>query len=295
MIVARNPHAWEAKDTPFHLDVTAVSDHGGVFHNAMLNTVVVRYQKSSDIAEMLRLAEIMLKDSQALCGKLIVCDLRMLDAAGLGLEATAVILHLLRVGIAPALAILTKDVTGYQVPAEVEAAVAESQTNMRAFHSFEDVAQWASERSEATRTWLIARPSDFRASYSGSTYTVPELGCTFLRSSGDTGDASLDFALLAHTQRLHKEAGHDTFVFDTTASPPIIDQQRYADTYKNIILPFVSTGTDRVWIHIRSGDALMSKDVPPLEPLLKSFNIQLYQVQTLSESIRLLRSIRGLD
>lgn len=295
MIKARNPHAWDSKDTPFHLDVTAVSDHGGVFHNAMLNAVVVRYRKNADVEEMLRLAEIMMKDSHALCGKLIVCDFRLLEEAALGLEATAVVLHLIRIGLTPALAVLTKDVNRYPVSAEVEAAAVASHTNLQAFHSFEDVARWAAERSEATETWLTLRPKDFRSSYSGSTYTMPDLECTVLRTSGDTGDASLDFALLAHTHLLHKRAGHNTFIFDTTSSPPIIDQQRYADTYKNIILPFMSSGTDRLWIHVRSGDAFMSKDVPPLEPLLKSFNIDLYQVQTLSESVRLLRSIRGLD
>lgn len=295
MISAKVEQAWEWKDTPFHVDMSTVSPAGGVFHSDTQKTVVVRYLQTADIEGMLSLADTALNDAEALRAKLIVCDLRPLAGAAQDLACTGVLLHLIRAGVASSLALLTRDPAVHPVTSEVESVLAASQVEWQVQSSFEAVAQWDAEKSDAMSAWLSARPADFRASYSGSTYSIPELGCTVLRSSGDIADAYLDSAMLAQTLQSHRETKVDAFIFDSSSSPPITELQRYLDTYKNFILPVVSAGTDRFWIHVRSGDAFMAKDALPLEPLLKSFNIELFEVQKISEAVRLLRSIRGVE
>jgi hypothetical protein len=294
MSIEKIEQAWAWKDTPFHVDTSTVSKTGGVYHNDAKKTVVVRFSGTNDIAGMLELADTALTDAYALRAKLMVCDLRPLGGVAQHEACAGVLLHLAYAGVVSSLALLTRDPAVHPVTPEVQAALVDSQVDWKVQSSFEAVAQWASGKSEAMSAWLASRPKDFRASYCGSTFSIPDLGCTVLRSSGDSSDPDLSAALLAQTLQSHKEINADAFIFDTSSSPPITEPQRYRDTYKNAIFPFLSSGNDRFWIHVRSGDALLGKDAPPVASLLKSFNIELYEVETMSEALRLLRSIRGV-
>lgn len=295
MISAGIEQAWARKDTPFHVDMSLASPCGGVYHSAAQKTVILRYLQTTDIEDMLALADTTLRDIDALRAKLIVCDLRPLEGAARDAACTEVLLYLIQADVAKSLALLTDDPAVHPVTSEVESALTSAQVDWQIQSSFETVAQWACVKSEAMSAWFGVRPKNFRASYSGSTYSIPELGCTVLRSSGDVADALLDLAVLAKTGENHLATSADAFIFDSSASPPVTELQRYLDIYKTVVLPFASAGTDRYWIHVRSGDTLIAKDAPPLKPLLKDFNIELYEVETMEEALRLLRSIRGID
>jgi hypothetical protein len=285
--------AADVNSVSLHLDLTAMSPTGGVFHNLPTRTIVLRYQAAGNIVAMLELAELALKEAQAVHGEILVCDLRALGPAANSLSCAAVLLHLLRSDSVNCLALLTRERDYHPLTAEVQDAITVADTQWCFEQSFEAAVLWFADRSEEMRLWLEARPKDFFASYSGSTYSIPELKCTVLRTSGNAHEYLLSSQLLAQAYATHTSIQGDSFLFDTNASPPLLDFERYNFAYKNIIMPVCTSGSVKSLMHVRSGDKLMAGKVPPLEPLLQSFNIQLFEVETMGEALKILKSLRG--
>jgi hypothetical protein len=278
---------------PLHVDLTASSPQGSVFHSVPEKLIVLRYRTESDILAMLELAELALKEAQTLRCTMLVCDLRPLGRSASSLTCTAVLLHILRLGDIRHLALLTNEKKYHPLTPEVQGALALTSTQWCFESSFESVARWFADKSAAMRDWLESRPEDFMGCYGGSTYSIPELKCTVLRMSGYNAELDLSVAFVARAREIHAALRGESFVIDTSASPPIVDLKRYSFAYQNIFLPFSTSGTLRYWVHIRSGDNLIAREAPPLELLLQSFNIQCFHVASLSASLKILNSLNG--
>jgi hypothetical protein len=278
-------------DTPVHLEAALVTVDGEVFHSVSTEMVVLRLQKASDVDALLRLGDNALKESHGVGAELLVCDARALGVGAADPAVTALLLHLVRDGSVPRVALLLADQAFSPVTPEVHAAIAEGDVAWAAEASFEALALWYATHSEAMRSWLAERSPDFVGGYGGSTYSVAALQCTVLRTSGYATAADFDKAFVTTMLKNHKALQGDTLIFDTSASAPVMGLKKYRFIFEHILMPLLSTGTPRTIVHVRSkGDVLLQLNAPRIEPLLESFNVELLEAETLDEAITLLHT-----
>jgi hypothetical protein len=285
--------ACEGSDVPMHVDLTFANDCGFVYQSQSTRTIVLRFESAKNLAGMLELADAAIAEMSTLRGELLACDMRRLASDALNIASKAIVLHLAQQKKLNALALLTASPDLDPLGPEAREALASSTMAWTVEQSFEEVGQWLADISELMQLWLKARPPDFRASYAGSTYSLPHLRCTVLRASGDISSKERTAALMTQARLSANALNSDTFIFDTCASPQIVDAARYAFMFKTFILPLCTDGFVRYWFHVHSGDKYIAHEAPPLEPFLQSFNIQPFEVETMTEALKLLTSLRG--
>jgi hypothetical protein len=267
---------------------------GEVYHSLSTKMVVLRLLQVRDIVALLRLGEIALKESHAVRAELLVCDARPLGTDAAGLAVTALLLHLLRSGAVRRVALLLADREISPATPEVAAAVHAADISWTVEDSFEALAQNYARHADEMRLWLSMRPTDFVGSYCGSTYSIAELACTVLRSSGNANDAEFDATFVADMLQNHRNLQGHSVIFDTSASQPVTSLKKYRFIFERVLMPLLATGTARTVVHVRNlGDKLIQRDAPPIRPLLASFQVQLLKAGTMGEALMMLHALRA--
>jgi hypothetical protein len=160
--------------------------------------------------------------------------------------------------------------------------------------TFEEVARKLKAFASCSGNLLSEGIANFSATYAGSSYSIPELRATVLRSAGNFYDMPLAGALYKTSFELHAKSGGIAFIIDTSAIAPIHNVERYSFSFEALILPITRMGSVQQLVHVRAGDPLFPTGQMQLQQLASSMDsIEVAETETMAQALDIIRVTQG--
>jgi hypothetical protein len=278
----------------FHLDVAAYNAAGLVFSNPLKKVTVIRWESLADEVLALELAEAALVEMENQETGTLIYDLRKLPEEELQPFDVQLRIYCLESGLVERWGWLSTQATPLLEPAEVQKALGDLEIVGEASQVFCTLAQLLdSHLPPEARLLTQPSPPNFSATYSGSTYSLPDVNATVIRTAGNPGDLDSAKWLFEQALEASRRMGANALILDTSASPPLIDELRYEFAYKSLLLPVGAAKLFKHVVHVRAGDGIVTKKGLAIEPLISALEANYYEVPLMEEAISLLSSLQS--
>jgi hypothetical protein len=278
-----------------HLDISCQNDAGSVFSSPPAKLVVLRWECQENLVHMLKLVK-MAHSLMADCGAdTLVYDMRRLPSEEGLINDVVGRMQCVENKVVRHLAWLSSEPADRPLAADILAVVERHGVLACSGGTFEEIGlALDAARPGSDRAPIVGmKPVEFAATYAGSWYAMPELSATVLRTSGNTLDPNLSIEMFNAGFALHKKLNASSLIFDSSATPTILDLGRYIHVYQEFIVPMGISGLFRQAIHVRAGDPLFAEGAPPVGPLVTSFGVPFYEVELMDDAVELLRILKG--
>lgn len=270
---------------------------GTLFGNATFRVVILRWENfliASDVSEFVEAAFV---EMSALGGDTLMWDLRRfadMHRHPENLRALSCVLadsRVRRVGIIVCSDAAISELSTLGIPAGQ--AGPEGKT-LSVGTLFDEVACKLDALAPETQSPRMSdvKPPAFLSTYGGTKHHIPEANAIYVAGAGNFGEPSLTALLyqqaIADGRRLKASA----FIIDTSAIARIMDKTRYLFAYHSVFVPLAEAKIFKTVIHVRSGEALMSDDMPDIGMFMNSF-FAFHEMPDLASALTLLRVVRG--
>lgn len=280
-----------------HLDMVNRNDAGTIFVNLLRKLVVLRWDRPSEPTQREELVDCAVTALADLQGDALIWDMRRLPAEEGSSADIQSRLRLMNSGIVRRFAALSSvdaiadPASGDEFNKSVRAAAA--------WASFSTTFSGACRELQAAPTLAGGEdlcgvpPSEFSATYGGSIYYLPDIRTVVVRNGGNY--AELDLGVLHYSAGLelaHKM--HATAVImDSSATPPVVEPERFLFVYKHIMLPYSKSKLFSQVVHVRTCDRLQNDSAPPLGPMAAGMDLAYFEADSLQEAVNLIRVMQG--
>lgn len=280
---------------PVHLFVAAQNDHGTVAYNVDAKLLVLHLTGTESVPQALAIASHALEEMDQLNTDALVYDLRNPHlVAGTAVDA-AVQKYLLESHRVSFLGVLINPGVTPVECEEVQLLLEKYKFERVYAQTFTQLATTLKARGPALAKAcaVVGDVADFQANYGGSSFSLPELKATVIRTSG-SGLNPLHFQKLFRAAlELHVKNKASTLILDTCDSPPITDLDQYARFHTSVIAPMAAPGLASTVIHVHGGNPFRLKVEGMIETFFASKNVFSCEANSLEAALGLVRVLKG--